>query len=294
VRQQVAQVVLAQEALGFSREVAASQATALELTRTREAAGAISEADVARVEVAKLESDQAVDTAVQALRDARAGLAFLLGARGEIPEFEVNAPELARSRELPALAGATPASLLARAAERRPDLRAAQLQRQRAESALGLARRQRFPDVTLSLNYAQQGTTNQAVSPPTLTLGLSLPLPLFYQQQGEIQRAQADVATQSLQRTKLEAQVASDVATALSAYTASSALVRRMEGGLLARSERARDLVRVQYQKGAASLLDLLDAQRTFVATRVEYYQDLEAYWTAVFKLEAAVGEELR
>lgn len=293
VKQAVAQVALAQESLRFSREVAESQARALELTRTREAAGAISEADVARVEVAKLEADQAVDTAAQGVRDARSALAFLLGVRGEAPEFEVDAPELARSREPAALAGATVAALLARAVERRPDLKAARLEQERARSALALARRQRIPDVTLSLDYTQQGTTNQAITPPTLTLGVSLALPIFYQQQGEIQRAQADVSTQSLQATKLEAQVASDVATALSAYLASGALVRRMEGALLARAERARDLVRVQYEKGAASLLDLLDAQRTFVATRVEYLQDLEGYWTAIFKLEAAVGEEL-
>lgn len=294
VKGQLVQVVLAQESLRFAREVAASQARALELTRTREEAGAISEADVARVEVAKLEADQAVDAAAQALRDARAQLAFLLGARGEVPDFEVEAPELAHARPPPALAGATAAALTARAAERRPDLRAARLQRDRAEGALALARRQRIPDVTLSLNYSQEGTTNQAVTPPTFTLGVSLPLPVFYQQQGEIRRAEADLATQSLSGAKLEAQVAADVATALSDYTAAAALVARMEGGLLARAERARDLVEVQYRKGAASLLDFLDAQRTFVATRVEYHQDLSAFWTALYKLEAAVGEELR
>jgi cobalt-zinc-cadmium efflux system outer membrane protein len=294
VKQQVAQVVLAQESLRFARDVAASQASALELTRTREAAGAISEADVARVEVAKLEADQAVDTANQAVRDARAQLAFLLGARGEVPSFEVDAPELARSAEPPALAGATVATLLARATDQRPDLAAARLQRARAAAALALAGRQRIPDVTLSVNYAQQGTTNQAVTPPTFTFGLSLPLPLFHQQQGEIARAEADLATQSLQASKLEAQVGSDVATALSDYAGAGALVRRMEGGLLARAERARDLVQVQYRKGAASLLDYLDAERTFIATRVEYRQDLSAFWNALFKLEAAVGGELR
>jgi len=67
-----------------------------------------------------------------------------------------------------------------------------------------------------------------------------------------------------------------------------------MEGGLLERARRARELVSVQYQKGAASLLDFLDAQRTFIATNVEYLQDLALYWGAVFKLEQAVGEDLR
>ena len=50
----------------------------------------------------------------------------------------------------------------------------------------------------------------------------------------------------------------------------------------------------LQYQKGAASLLEYLDANRTFIATMVEYLQDLTNYWTAVYQLEAAIGMELR
>ena len=67
-----------------------------------------------------------------------------------------------------------------------------------------------------------------------------------------------------------------------------------MEGRLLERVKRARDLVSLQYQKGAASLLEYLDAQRTFIANNVEYLSDLASYWTAVYQLEAAVGMDLR
>jgi outer membrane protein, heavy metal efflux system len=150
------------------------------------------------------------------------------------------------------------------------------------------------PDVSLSLGYAQQGTTNQAVTPPTWTLGLSLPLPIFYQQQGEVRRAEADRRTQALALAKTEASVVSDVEQAWSAYTSSRALLERMEGGLLERARTARDLVTIQYQKGAAGLLDLLDAQRTFIAIRVEYLQQLAGYWNAVFRLEQAAGMVLR
>jgi len=68
-----------------------------------------------------------------------------------------------------------------------------------------------------------------------------------------------------------------------------------MESGtLLESAQRARDLVFIQYQKGAASLLDYLSAQAQFIATRVEYLNDLTNYWTAIFGLEKAVGTELR
>ena len=67
-----------------------------------------------------------------------------------------------------------------------------------------------------------------------------------------------------------------------------------MRGGLLERAERARDLTRIQYEKGATRLLELLDAQRAFAQVRAEYLQDLHDLWISLFKLEAAVGRQLR
>lgn len=288
------QAVIAKEALQAAREVAEASTQTAELTRTRYEAGAISEADVARIDVAKLEADQAVDTASQNLRDAKIALAFVLGVRGPLPDFDVEGRELLGAREPRGLTGAGAESLIARARERRPDLAAALSQRDRAEAALALARRRRFPDVSVSVSYAQQGTTESAISPPTVTAGLSFPIPMFYQQGGEIRRAEADLRTQALQAAKLEAQIASDVQTAFSDYGSASSLARRMQTTLLERARRARDLVSVQYRKGAASLLDFLDAQRTFIGTRSEYLQALSAFWGAVFRLELAVGEELR
>ena len=119
-------------------------------------------------------------------------------------------------------------------------------------------------------------------------------LPVFYQQQGEIRRARADVDTQALHHAKALAQVASDVETAFAAYKAYRELVERMEAGMLDRARTARDVVEKQYRGGNLTLSDFLDSQRTYNTTRQEYLADLAAYWTAVFQLEQAVNEELR
>jgi len=87
--------------------------------------------------------------------------------------------------------------------------------------------------------------------------------------------------------------VVADVETSFGGYQASRRLVERMEGRLLDRAHRTRDLVELQYKKGAASLLEYLDAQRTYIAINLEYLQDLTGYWGAVFQLEAAVASEL-
>ncbi|HEY2748562.1 MAG TPA: TolC family protein, partial [Polyangia bacterium] len=238
--------------------------------------------------------DQSVDAAEQALRAAKVQLAFLLGVRGRVPDYQVD-QDLPKFFVPSPLTSATVDSLLASAIDHRPDLKALKLQRERALASVSLAKRQRFPDLSLNVQYSQQaGTSNLAAQPPTVSLGIIGTLPLFYFQQGEIKKAEADARTQELQLAKTEAQLSSDVEAALNAFVSTRKLVERMEGRLLDRVKRARDLVLLQYQKGAASLLEYLDAQRTFIANNVEYLQDLANYWTAIYQLEAAVGMELR
>ena len=213
--------------------------------------------------------------------------------RGPLPDFRIDPALLEESATIEPAAGDAP-GLIEIALRDRPDVRATAEQQERARSAAALARRQRIPDVTLSAQYAQEGTGNSALTPPTLTFGASLPIPLFYQQQGEILRADADVRAQVAQHDKLTAQVASDVTTAHAAYSATRRLVDRMRGGLLERAETARNLTRIQYEKGAVRLFELLDAQRAFAQVRAEYLQDLHDLWIGIFKLEAAVGRQLR
>jgi outer membrane protein, heavy metal efflux system len=286
--------VQARDNLDFALQVQTGGNQIFQLNQTRYNAGAISEADLAKVETMKLEADQAVDSEEQALRAAKVQLAFLLGVRGRVPDYKVD-QDLPKFFVPSPLANATADSLMNAAIDHRPDLKALKLQRDRALASIALAKRQRFPDLSLNVQYAQQaGTTNQAAQPPTVSLGIIGTLPLFYFQQGEIKKAEADHRTQELQLAKVEAQLVSDVEAAYNAFVSSRKLVERMERRLLDRSKRARDLVSLQYQKGAASLLEYLDAQRTFIANNVEYLQDLTNYWTAVYQLEAAIGVDLR
>ncbi len=291
---QVAQAVLGYK---FAKEVATTNARTLDLFQTRFHSGAINEGDVARIQTQKLEADQALDQATQTLRQARVELAFLIGVRGQVPDFDVDVKVLDFS-EPPGLADATEESLLRAAFDHRPDLVAAGYQKASAQAQIALTKRQRFPDVSLAINYSQLGTgatqNGGALSPPTITFGISAPLPLFYQLQGEERQAEAQYDLNSLGQAKTTAQVVSDVTGGYAGYVTSRRLVTRMEaGGLLNSAKTARDITRLQYEKGGASLTDFLDAQRTYIATNVEYLGDLANYWVAVFQLEQAVGMEL-
>ena len=207
--------------------------------------------------MAALQAQQGVDLGEQALIVARLQLAFLLGVREPAPDFAVDSTLFERA--LPETDLSVDA-LSREALEERPDLLAASAQEARAEAALALARRQRIPDVALSAQYAQEGSGQNALQPPTLTFGAQLPLPIFYRQRGEIARAEADLRAQRVAREKRRAQVLSDVRQATAAVDANRRLVQRLRTRLLGRAMRVRDLVQVQYEKGAASLLELLDA----------------------------------
>jgi cobalt-zinc-cadmium efflux system outer membrane protein len=297
VKSQYMQSVLARDQLDFALEVQKGWNQTYDLVHLRYEKGAISEADEAKVETAKLEADQAVSQARQTLLAAKLGLAFLLGVRDRLPQFAVE-EDLPKFFVPPRLGAATPESLLREAIETRPDLKVLRAQEERADAAVRQAKRARFPDLALQLgfNYAAPagGVFSSNTTPPTLIVGISGNVPLFYQQQGEIKKAEADLRTQTVTFSKTRAQILSDVGTAFGNYSATRELVERMEGRLLERARRARDLTKLQYEKGAASLLEYLDAQRTFIATTVEYLTDLANYWTAIFQLEQAVGGELR
>ncbi len=292
VKQQYVQVALAAETLDLTREIARSLEQTLAVTR-QQYPRMIDEGGLARVEVQKLEGDQAVSSAVQALRQAKVGLAFLLGARRIAPDFEVDRGVLA-FRVPAALESASPSWLLRRAVGLRPDVAALGYQRLRADASLQLAQRQQLPDVNLSLNYNALGMGQGGASPPYFAGQVGANIPIFYQQQGEIRRARADLTTQSLQHAKKLAQVASDVETAFAAFKANRELVERMMSRLLGRATMARDVVEKQFRGGNLTLNDFLDSQRTYIATRLEYLGDLAAYWTAIYQLEQAVGAELR
>jgi cobalt-zinc-cadmium efflux system outer membrane protein len=292
VKQQYAAVAEAVALLGFSQEVAGAAQQSLALNRHRYPQ-VIDEGALARIETQKLEADQALDQAILTLRAARAALAFLLGVRAEVPAFEVDGHAL-DYHVPPSLADATEPALLRLALGHRPDLRQSDYERSRALSALELAKRQRFPDVTLSAQYTQTGTGQNAIQPPTVSFAVTAPIPVFYQQQGEVRRAEAEYDTQGLLQAKVTAKIVFDVETSFAAFTGARQLVERMRQGLLASAQRARDVTDIQFKAGAGTLIEFLDAHRTYVASNVEYLQDLTTYWTAVFQLEQAVGMNLQ
>jgi cobalt-zinc-cadmium efflux system outer membrane protein len=141
------------------------------------------------------------------------------------------------------------------------------------------------------------GTGDNAISPPTVGIGVTVPLPIFYQNQGDIAHAQADLFQQETQQRKTLAQIEAEVRSAWAQYVTVRRIVERYEtGGLLENAKKAVDITTKQQELGkqGISLIDVLDARRTYINVNNDRLAHLAAYWNAVFALEQAVGIDLR
>lgn len=292
LRQAYVAAVMAGDNVDAARQSFETFDRQLTLNQKRYDEGAISGLDLARATQAQLEALQALDQAESGRRQATATLVFLLGVRSGAPQLTLTGS--IDYRALDRLRTATVDGLDAQALANRTDVKMATANLQQAEVAVRQARRARVPDIALSLGYSEQCRAQSCSSEPAVTAGLQGNVPVLYQQQGEIKRAESNVKVATRTLDKVKAQVLSDVTQAFAAYVAAKSQVERMEGKLLKQAEVSRDLAQHMYQRGAASFIDFLDAQRAFVGTRLEYNQILANYWTAVYQLEQATGVALR
>lgn len=179
--------------------------------------------------------------------------------------------------------------LEAAAFARRPELRQAVLAAELSGTSLSLARSEFLPDVMLTYRSRRdpmRGRTSDAV------LGLSLPL-WFWKPAAMIAEASAerDMAEAELESARL--MTAADLRTAFVRARTAQRLVESYRTSLLPQAESALKVAESGYRAGWTTFLDLLDAQRSLLSFKLEYYQYLAEYERRAAELERIVGEGL-
>jgi cobalt-zinc-cadmium efflux system outer membrane protein len=174
--------------------------------------------------------------------------------------------------------------LQAAALKGRPDLQAAQQGVAAANSALNLQKAIGKRDVTGQVNYTHIGYLND------ISLFGSMQLPIFDRNQGEIKRAGFAITQAQEQQMFANGQVLTDVRDAFEGWKANDEVVGLYRSGYLDDAQQSLDITEYAYKHGAASLLDFLDAERTFRATQLGYRQALATYLQSLEQLREAVG----
>ncbi|TRW92899.1 TolC family protein [Candidatus Methylobacter oryzae] len=288
VRRGFYSLLLAQKSAQIAGENYERYREILRVNEVRLRVGDIAATDFTRIEVESLKAQADQDQAKTVLNQARADLLLLLGW----PEnsLEISAVD-AWPETNPALAKAGQDQLAELALERRPDLQAARVRIEQAGKMLTLANRLAIPDVTVNAFY-QRDPGNFFTE--SAGLGFSVPLPLFYRQEGEISKARINLSTSELALKQAEQSVRADLMKALSAWQSAAAISQRFESSALKRIENLRKAQEIAYQKGAVGLLELIDAERNYKAMMLDYYTALANRSNAWADLLMAYGEEVK
>jgi cobalt-zinc-cadmium efflux system outer membrane protein len=271
-------VQLAESTLELAQKDIKSFQETVDISEHQYKAGGISENDylMIKLQLLQFESDleQAQLARVQALSDLRQ----LLGYESVSPDYDI-----AGLFEYQPVKGNLE-DLQLKALQNRPDLRAAQQGVTAANSQLTLQKAIGKQDVTVQGNYSHVNAIN------TATVYGSIPLPIFNRNQGEIARARFAI-TQSQELEKAaNGQALTDVYDAYQGLRSNDKVVLLYISKYLDAATRSRDISEYAYRHGGLSLLNFLDAERSYRATQLAYRQALASYLLALEQLRQAVG----
>ena len=278
VAQQFVAVLLAQSTLELATEDLSGFQQTVNISESRTRAGDMSEGDLLKIKLQLLQFQTDVSAAKLAKVQALAMLRQLIGFESVPANYDVEG-KLAFE---PIHGGVD--DLKALAMRSRPDLLAAQRGVTAARSQEALARANGKRDLNAGLSYSHVGGFN------TMTLSFNIQLPIFDRNQGEIARTNYAITQSQELLSEASEQVASDVVNAYESAHTSDQIVSLYQGGYLDQTTQSRDISLYAYQRGAASLLDYLDAERSYRANQLGYRQALSNYMLAVEQVRQAVG----
>ena len=278
VAQQFIGILLAKANLQLANTDLQSFQKTVDLSQESFRAGAMGEGDLLKIKLQLLQFQMDVSSARLSLVQALASLRQLLGFEAVPVDYDVTG-ELVYTP-----LGLNQEDLQLRAIKQRPDLMAAQQGVTLAQSQYQLQKANGKRSLTTTFDYTHVADVNSA------GFTMNIEIPIFDRNQGEI--ARSHYAIGQAQETSSEAteQVMTDVANAYQAVETSAQVVNLFTSGYLKQASDSRDISEYAYKRGAASLLDFLDAERSYRSTQLAYRQALATYMMAVETLRQAVG----
>jgi cobalt-zinc-cadmium efflux system outer membrane protein len=194
-------------------------------------------------------------------------------------------------------------AVVTRALEARPDLKAARLREGLADAGISLARSQAVPDITAFARYGQESllgpvvTSTQARSferEKVLEFGMSIPLPIFNREQGNISEAASRRAQARAERENLEATVRRETALAFHRYETARIRLDILQTGVLEQNQASVRIVQLAYELGELRFLDIVNQQRALIEAETTVVNAQTELNAARADLENAVGGSIQ
>ncbi len=259
----------------------------LDINRKRLNAGDMAQVDMNRLILQRVQFESDYENAIVNLRTSKIQLLMLLNERTPIEQFDVvgafDFDEVLKPLE----------EFRTLALEARPDLKAAIQNVDLAKITYNLAVANGSADPTFTIWYSHNPSFSNPYANQTIGGSVSIPLRIFDRNQGEKQRTQLDVGRNERLKDANQAQVFSDVDSAYWTIVQNLNLLKPYKAKYLPLAEDNRNRIRVAYENGGASLLDLLDSEKAFRDTRLAYLNLIGSYLTAAAQMNMAAGREV-
>jgi cobalt-zinc-cadmium efflux system outer membrane protein len=301
LRQAFGNAVLARENLRLAEEMDSQYSHTEDLMAIRVKAGDLPGIELYRLQAGRLQFQQAVLDAQNAYEQSTHDILNVLSAKVENVAPDANArPTGNQTSLLPSAplevvgdfvdfpVADSLSQLKEIAHNSRPDLKVARSNFDATNYGVRLAQAQRSHDVNIATEYQRVGDDD--------TLGIVSQIPLFLYNNGKpgVEQAQALRRVAEAQLHQAEIQVDTDVEKAYHSWLAAKRSVALYSGANLQQVQKVRDIVEFSYQHGAATVLELLDAERTLRQATTAYNQARGSYQLSLWQLEQALGKDLQ
>jgi cobalt-zinc-cadmium efflux system outer membrane protein len=262
--------------------------------------------ELARVDSLRLRAGDITEVdARQSKLEAAAMLNDVYASEGDLQDIMIQLQLLqgSKSMELPdSIAGKLPYSkreyslpeLITAAQNSRADLQAALKSKEVSQNNLRLAKASRAIDLGLSIGGIYSSEVRNDIAPaPTfkgIMAGISIPLKFSNTNKGALRAAQLAAEQNEMQYEAIELQISSEVAQAYNKYKIACRQVEQFNTGLIDEAAIIFKKKEYSYERGETSILELLNAQRTYNDMQVNHSETLYNCASALVELERACG----
>ncbi|HLF17625.1 MAG TPA: TolC family protein [Candidatus Omnitrophota bacterium] len=264
----------------------------LESVKARLSQAEVSNVDISLARGELLMTSQELAEVKARLYESRANLNRLMGQSLNYPFVIASEPLAFPSIDLET---ATQKSL-----EHRPDLKAKELEKEMGSAALTLAKAMQIPDITIGGFYENERSrldvNDQLISDNDRLIGfkVSMPLPFFDRNQGEIAKSKAEKKGTGIQYEALKIQVAKEVAQAYIRLDASKEIIDSYSNGVREDVEKSVKLMQDAYLQGQVNVFDVVQTQSKFNSIEKAYLDASQNAREAIIDLESAIGASLK
>jgi cobalt-zinc-cadmium efflux system outer membrane protein len=273
------------ERLDVNRQLIESVRRVEEATARRLEAAEASPAEVSLLRIERLRLEQDAQRLVREREVTTAALVRLLGRTPAAELMPVGELDPGPQPSSPGAAGRTPD---------RPDLEATEREIERADADIALSRAEIWEDWRVGLAYEND---RQVFDAPVgiqqdsfLSVGVTVPLPLWNRQQGRIAAAEAELRRSRRSREALILRVEEEIRVALAQVRTLRSSVDAYAEDILPEATRSQELFERGYRQGLVGIAELLQAQRQYNESRALYLELLGDLRQAAIALEAATG----